>query len=360
MVQSRKNFATNTIEKKEKEIEALLEKVLRSPIGEYKEAEENLKIGFNRVQEVSTTLSDRLNALPDTVESSVRKLKGNIETSIEEAIDDLKEESDSLFEKKVAILSDYLKKFDENVQKTPEQIKEITDALKEDVDTLVAEKTVQLSEQINLLPHAHEAMEAKVQDLFASLQGNFRKVAEQGQQKHAELLTSFDQHSQNVKDASSKVWHEVEKIPAIATQRFKEVVDDCQVNLKDLINRHIDRVEETNRRATAIQEQIRIDLQNHTKMLQEGLDKQEKAVTLSSENLQNSFIPLKDDEKLILSMLKESESNTEKELSTLKNELADVHRNARSHKMVLMVLLIITLLVTCGDGVLELLKLFHH
>ncbi|MBA5727221.1 synaptonemal complex protein 1 [Bombella mellum] len=355
-MQSKKNFATNDIEKKEKEIESLLEKVLRSPIGDYKEAQESLERGFKNVQEITTKFSDRLNALPDNVEDIVKKIKKDIE----DGIDGLKEESDNLFEEKIAILSEYLEKFNENVQKNPEHIRKITCELKEDVDALVAEKTVQLSEQMDRLPHVHEAMETKIQALFASLQGDFCRLAEQGQKKHAELLTSFDQHSQSVKDAASQVGCEIDKIPAIATQHFKEVVDDCQVNLKDLINRHIDRVEETNRRTIAIQEKIKIDSENCIKMLQESLAKQENSMMLSLENLQNSFLPIRDDEKLILSMLKESGSNTEKELLTLKNELVDVHRNARSHKMVLMILLIITLFVTCGDGVLELLKLFHH
>ena len=80
----------------------------------------------------------------------------------------------------------------------------------------------------------------------------------------------------------------------------------------------------------------------------------------SLEELQDSFTPLENNEKLILSNLENYKINTEKEILILKDELADVHRNARSHKIVLIVLLIILLLLTCGDGVLEALKFFQH
>lgn len=360
MLQAKKFPSNNDVEKKEQEIEALLKKVLRSPIGEYKDEREKLERIFNKIQEISTVFGDRLSAVPDTVQSAVEKLRNNIEVLLEDSVEELERKVDSLHDAKIVILEKYLKQFDAYVQNTPDQIKEITHELKENVDTLVAEKTILLSEQIDRLPHTHKAMEARIQVLFEALERDFHKLTEKRQQKHLEMLTSFDQCLQSTKDLSSKVTCEVEKIPEVVAQRFKEVLDECQIYLKNLINWHIDQVEETNRQTTAIQEKIRIDLQRNAKIIQEILDEQLKIVMSSSENLQDSFVTLKNDDKLILSILKEAQLNIERELSILKNELADVHRNAQSHKMILMVLLIITLFVTCGNSVLEMLKLFQH
>lgn len=360
MLQSKENVSHADIEKKEQEIEALLKKVLRDPIGDYEEEREKLEHSFKKIQDIATIFGDRLSAVPDTVQNTVEKLRKDIESLFEGAVEELEVKVEDIHDAKISILEKYLNQFDESVQKTPEKIKEITHALKEDVDALVAEKTMQLSEQMDRLPHVHETMEAKIQVLFEALQGDFRKQAEQRQQKHSELLTSFNQYTRSIKDLSSQVTHEVENIPRAVAQRFKEVVDECQLHLKKLNSRHIDHVEEMNREAIAIQERIRLYLQDNDKIIQESFDKQLKILISSSDILNNSFVHLKGNGELILSMLKESEVSIEKELSTLKNELSDVHRNARSHKMVLMVLLIITLFVTCGDGVLEVLKLFQH
>lgn len=360
MLQPKKSPSNNDIEKKEQEIEALLKKVLRSPIGEYKDEREKLERIFNKIQEISTVFGDRLSAVPDTVQSAVEKLRDDIEDSLEDSVEDLEKKVDSLHDAKIVILEKYLKQFEEHVQKTPDQIKEITHALKENVDTLVAEKTMLLSEQIDRLPYTHKAMEVRIQVLFEALERDFHKLAEKRQQKHLEMLRSFDQCLQSNKDLSSKVTCEVENIPEIVAQRFKEVVDECQIYLKNFINRHIDQVQETNRQTAAIQEKIKIDLQINSKIIQEMLDNQLNIIISSSKNLQFYFEDIKSGEKSILSNLQISGSNTEKELSILKNELAGVNRNAQSHKMVLMVLLIITLFVVCGNGVLEVVKLFQH
>lgn len=360
MLQSKKFASSDDVEKKEKEIEAILKKVLRSPIGEYKDEREKLERIFNKIQEISTVFGDRLSAVPDTVQSSLEKLRNSIEGSLEDSVEELEKKVDSLHDAKIVILEKYLRQFDASVQKTPEQIKEITHALKENVDTLVAEKTMQLSEQIDCLPHAQKAMEARIQDLFEALERDFHNLAEKRQQKHLEMLTSFDQCLQSNKNLSSTVTREVEKIPKVVAQQFKEVVDECQIYLKNLINWHIDQVEETNRKTAVIQEKIRVDLQSNTKIIKEILDKQLKVMMSSSESLQDSFVIFKNDEKLILSILKEAKINTERELSILKNELSGVNRNAQSHKMILMVLLIITLFLTCGNSVLEMLKLSQH
>lgn len=303
MLQSKKFASHEDIEKKEREIEALLKKVLRDPIGDYKEEREKLERSFKKIQEIATKFGDRLDAVPETVQITVKKLQKDIEASLEGNVEDLEEK----------------------------------------VNSLVAEKTIQFS-------NSHEAMEAKIQVLFEALQRDFCKLAEQGQQKQSEFLASFNQYAQSIKDLSSQVTHEVENIPGVAAQRFKKVIDESLLYLKSLNSRHIDHMEETNRQTALIQEKI----------IQEALDKQVKIVTSSSEVLQNSFISLKDNGELILSMLKSLELNIDKEIATLRNELSDVHRNALSNKMVLMVLLIITLFVTCGNGILEVLKLFQH
>lgn len=360
MLQTRKFPSNNDVEKKEQEIEALLKKVLRSPIGEYKDEREKLERIFNKIQEISTVFGDRLSAVPDTVQSAVEKLRNNIEGSLEDSVEELERKVDSLHDAKIVILEKYLKQFDAYVQNTPDQIKEITHELKENVDTLVAEKTILLSEQMDRLPHTHKAMEARIQVLFEVLERDFHKLAEKRQQKHLEMLTSFDQCLQSNKDLSSKVTCEIEKIPEVVAQRFKEVVDECQIYLKSFIDQHINQVEETNRQTAAIQEKIRMDLQSNAKIIQEMLDNQLNLLVSSSKDLQYYFDDLKNGEKLILSNVQISGSNAEKELSILKNELAGVHRNAQSHKMILMVLLIITLFITCGNSVLEMLKLFQH
>jgi len=360
MLQPKKFPSNNDIEKKEQEIEALLKKVLRSPIGEYKDEREKLERIFNKIQEISTVFGDRLSAVPDTVQSAVEKLRNYIEDSLEDSVEELEKKVDSLHDAKIVILEKYLNQFDEYVQKTPDQIKKITHELKEDVDTLVAEKTMLLSGQIDRLPHTHKAMEARIQVLFEALERDLHKLAEKRQQKHLEMLTSFDQCLQSNKDLSSKVTCEVEKIPEVVAQRFKEVVDECQSYLKNFINRHIDQVEENNRQTAEIQEKIKIDLQSNSKIIQEVLDNQLNLLMSSSKNLQYYFDDIKNGEKLILSNLQISGRNAEKELLILKNELAGVHRNAQSHKMVLMVLLIITLFVACGNGVLEVVELLQH
>lgn len=360
MLQSKKFVSHDDIEKKEREIEALLKKVLRDPIGDYQEEREKLDRSFKKIQDIAITFGDRLCAVPEAVQSTVEKLRKNIADLFEEAVEELEEKVDSLHDSKIVILEKYLNNFDLSVQKIPDIIREITNKLKENIDVLVAEKTKQLSEQMDRLPHAHEAMETKIHALFEIFQEDFRKLAEQRQKKHFELLTSFDQYSQSVKDLSLKITHEVEQIPEVAAQRFKVVIDECQIHLKNLIDRQIDQVEEMNCKTTAIQEKIKIDLKNNTQIIGEKLDRKVDIVMLSLEGLQDSFSPLENNEKLILSTLENYKINTDKEISILKNELADVHRNARSHKMVLMVLLIITLFVTCGDGVLEALKFFQH